>query len=301
MPTLGRILREQREKQGLSLDDIVKRTRISRKSLEALENDDPAETGSVFYYRSFARHVAGLLNLDTPEWREALSASERIELPPPPPPAPESYTPRVAPIRQRRQSRWRALSPVVSFVVVLTACSGIYAILNQFDISELTPVQQAAASLSNEASASFSKAMARLSFSGTQKQPPSVVAEGALPTRPAQPILHRPDANGEAILLKIAAVEKTWLSVDTDGRHIYSGLLDPADTKELEGRDTAKIRTGNAGGLTVTFNGRDLGPLGQRGQVRTIVFTRDRYRIVAPDLTSRLALFPAVALPKLGL
>jgi cytoskeleton protein RodZ len=263
MRSLGRILREEREKRRLSLDELVQQTRISRKSLEALEADNPAGAGGPFYFRSFAKQIARALNLDTPEWQEALASATAVIAPQPASPD-ESYTPRVAPLRPHREGPWRSASYVVSFVVLLIACSGLYAILDRFDVSDAPSLQKAASVSAAE----------------------------------SQPVVRHPDAPDEAILLKIAAVEKTWLSVDTDGKHIYSGLLDAADTKELEGRVTARIRTGNAGGLTVTFNGRELGALGQRGQVRTVVFTRDQYRILAPSLTSRLRLLPAVSLPQ---
>lgn len=268
MRSLGRILREEREKRGLSLDELVNRTRISRKSLEALENDNAAALGSMFYFRSFAKQAAAALELNTREWQEALSNASAVIVPPPPAPLPHSYMPRVAPLRPRRESGWRFASPVVSFVVLLIACSGLYTIANRFDFSS-------------------APALNRVS---TASQQISTVSES--------PATHRSLVAEDAILLKIAAVEKTWLSVDADGKHIYSGLLDAADTKELEGKATAKIRTGNAGGLTVTFNGKELGALGERGQVRTVVFTRDQYRILSPSLTSRLRLLPAVTLPQ---
>ncbi|MGA8593272.1 MAG: DUF4115 domain-containing protein [Bryobacteraceae bacterium] len=86
--------------------------------------------------------------------------------------------------------------------------------------------------------------------------------------------------------------------MDSDGHHVFSGLLRPAETEELEGNDSARLRTGNAGGLTVIFNGRELGPLGRRGQVRTVLFTRDEYEILQPALSSRLQLMPAAALSR---
>jgi transcriptional regulator with XRE-family HTH domain len=273
MRSLGRILREEREKRGLSLDDLVKRTKISRRSLEALENDNAAALGSTFYFQSFAKQIAGVLELDqsATEWQEALSSINLVIPPAAPVPAPRSYIPRVAPIRPRRESRWRTASPVISFVLVLVACSSLYTVLDRFDLSDVPTINL------------------------THPAPEDNARQLESPA--PQPILHRPETPPDAILLKIAAVEKTWLSVDTDGKHIYSGLLDAADIKELEGRVTAKIKTGNAGGLTVTFNGKELGPLGGRGQVRTVVFTPDQYRILGPSLTSRLQLLPAMSLP----
>jgi hypothetical protein len=51
-------------------------------------------------------------------------------------------------------------------------------------------------------------------------------------------------------------------------------------TKSFNGKDTAQIRTANAGGVNVIFNGRALGPLGRRGQARTVVFTKSGYEVV---------------------
>src|SRR6185312_14134258 len=78
MRSLGRILREAREKLGLSLDELVQQTRISRKSLEALEADNPAGVGGPFYFRSFAKQIARALALDTPEWQEALARATAV-------------------------------------------------------------------------------------------------------------------------------------------------------------------------------------------------------------------------------
>jgi hypothetical protein len=130
--------------------------------------------------------------------------------------------------------------------------------------------------------------------SASSPQFPNAAVEVSQPVQDPAPPRAAPT---ESISLRIAAVERTWLSIDSDGRHVFSGLLEPAQTKLLEGRDSARLRTGNAGGLTIMFNGRALGTLGQRGQVRTVVFTSDdQYEIVQPSLASRLSLMPAISL-----
>jgi hypothetical protein len=42
------------------------------------------------------------------------------------------------------------------------------------------------------------------------------------------------------------------------------------------------MRVGNAGGIAVRLNGKEIGPIGGRGQVRTIRFTPDNFEIVEP-------------------
>ena len=51
-------------------------------------------------------------------------------------------------------------------------------------------------------------------------------------------------------------------------------------TMSFDGRESAQIRTANAGGVNIIFNGRALGPLGRRGQSRTFVFTKSGYEVV---------------------
>jgi hypothetical protein len=41
------------------------------------------------------------------------------------------------------------------------------------------------------------------------------------------------------------------------------------------------LRVGNAGGLSISLNGKQIGPVGAKGQVREIQFTSGGFQIVA--------------------
>jgi hypothetical protein len=85
------------------------------------------------------------------------------------------------------------------------------------------------------------------------------------------------------VVLNLAATEKTWLSItNSEGKQIFAGMLEPSQTKTLMASDAARMLVGNAGGIAVRLNGREIGPLGGRGQVRTILFTADKFEIVEP-------------------
>jgi hypothetical protein len=86
-----------------------------------------------------------------------------------------------------------------------------------------------------------------------------------------------------AFHIQLSAIEQTWLSVVTDGKEVYNGVLRRAETKTLEGYELTRIRTGNAGAVAVVFNGHKLGPLGSRGEVRTVVFSRNGYKVLQPE------------------
>jgi hypothetical protein len=79
-----------------------------------------------------------------------------------------------------------------------------------------------------------------------------------------------------------------------DGKQTFSGVLDPEQTKVLEGHEMARIRTGNAGGISCVFNGRSIGPLGPRGQVRTVVFTKSNYEVLDAPTHIALTHYPSI-------
>jgi cytoskeletal protein RodZ len=64
MKTVGSILKDARVRQGDSLADIEAATRIRRKYLEAIENDDYSGMPSLAYAKGFVRNYASHLGLD---------------------------------------------------------------------------------------------------------------------------------------------------------------------------------------------------------------------------------------------
>ncbi|HME06727.1 MAG TPA: RodZ domain-containing protein [Bryobacteraceae bacterium] len=51
----------------------------------------------------------------------------------------------------------------------------------------------------------------------------------------------------------------------------------PASESRSIGETSAKLITGNAGGLSVEFNGKSIGAVSGRGQVRVVTFSPDRF------------------------
>lgn len=71
--------------------------------------------------------------------------------------------------------------------------------------------------------------------------------------------------------LEIIATEETWVSVSTGEDGNDQRLLKPGDTVQWTAPESFLIRVGNAGGIKIIFNGRDIGSLGPRGKVINIV------------------------------
>ncbi len=81
--------------------------------------------------------------------------------------------------------------------------------------------------------------------------------------------------------VELEARELVWVTVtDADGRTLMARTLQPQETRTLELTKNATLRTGNAGGLSVRFNGSDIGPLGPSGKVRDVQFKAGAYKII---------------------
>ncbi len=67
--------------------------------------------------------------------------------------------------------------------------------------------------------------------------------------------------------LKIVAAEETWLSLAIDDEPKHEVLLRPGEARTWNAARSFTLTVGNAGGITVALDGRELPPLGRSGQV----------------------------------
>jgi cytoskeleton protein RodZ len=82
----------------------------------------------------------------------------------------------------------------------------------------------------------------------------------------------------------IEARQPAWVAVtDASGKRLMAKTLEANEIQTLELTAGATLRTGNAGGLIVRFNGKEIGPLGPTGKIRDISFKNGAYKIHAPD------------------
>ena len=50
------------------------------------------------------------------------------------------------------------------------------------------------------------------------------------------------------VVLNLSATEATWISITSDGKQIFSGMLQPSQTKTVSGLDAAKMKVGTPQG-----------------------------------------------------
>ena len=310
MESVGTQLREARLRLGFTLEEIRAKTRISLKNLQAIEDDNLNRISSPFFYKSFVRQFAEKVQLD---YATLAGAVHQAASTMPEPLMPGQVAPgqldaaqpmKVSGFRPKRTLNLRWLYSVSAFAVMLVACSSVYGLWQESRsnwraslaaaVNFLTPPSHTAQAetLPQPAAQPFAAA------SKTSKKHASVPVQSdtnaarsededsgsgaSVNASETDTAARETIAADAAFRVELSAIERTWLSIVADGKETFTGILEAADTKVLEGHDTARIRTGNAGGLALTFNGKSIGTLGPRGQIRTVVFTKDNYEVLEP-------------------
>ncbi len=260
MQSVGTWLRQARIAQGQTLEGISAATRITLKNLAAIEADDLAKISSPFIYRSFVRQYAEALKLDYGAMAADVRAASH-SIPEPLIPGQADIVPvrtgTVIPPYVPRDFRW--MYPIAALILVVVACSSLYGLYQHPPVERhrrISPVVLAA-----------QRPLQTATPLPRPPQPP-----------PAPPVAAKPES---PIHLELSAIEPTWLSLTSDGKPAYKGILETSATTTLDSHDRARIQLGNAGGVNVLFNGKALGALGKRGQVRTIECTTAGYREIA--------------------
>ena len=267
MQSLGQQLRIAREARVHTLEQVHSRTRIPVKVLEAIEADDVDRIGSAFLYKSFVRQIAAELGLDYIALDEAVQRNISRIPAPLMPGQDRSSAPKVPALRVGRKKSSRLIYSLSSFALVVVACSAVYAAW-----------QNAKTGLH----ASRVKVLSRTEAPPRVTETDNTASTFRVPGHDTTEQAGTPaDVFGDRFTLELSATEPAWLSIIADGKQSFKGILATAQTKVLEGHSTARIRTGNAGGVKVVFNGKPLGALGARGQVRTVLFTKNNYEVLA--------------------
>jgi cytoskeleton protein RodZ len=300
--SVGERLRQARLEQGLDLSSVVAQLKINEKYLKAIEADQRDRLPSAFFYKHFVVQYARALSLDAKEIGEEVDRLLSAEAPPPLPGQHEQVARTSPAMYASRDSSSRLYVSLGVLTVALMGCSGFYVWWHnmQLPARQSSPGDVRAVAKRTPASAKNTPPAASTTPNVERAQPQDTASPASSTATPttampvslatAQPGSPQPPSSSETtrlaagykVLLDLVARESTWLSISSDGRMVFTGILAPHETKTVEGKEFAKLRVGNAAGLDVRLNGRMIGPLGSRGQVLVVVFTPDNFQIVVP-------------------
>ncbi|MGH9591492.1 MAG: helix-turn-helix domain-containing protein [Bryobacteraceae bacterium] len=281
MASIGEKLRSARASLNLTLDEVSASTRISLKYLDAMERDNRSVFPAGFFYRSFVLQYARKMTLDEPAISAALDRVLSSEAPLPLPGQHQAgyglHLKHITPVTPRsgRFGTGKVLGPIASFVLVVAACAGLYAWWRNVRQESLVGNALRAPAEHSAPPATIAKTPLPAKVEPAPSTPSPLEAQAQPASDPASDSSAVPE--NAKVSLKIAASEASWLSVSADGKPVFRGILQANESKELGALDRAKLVVGNAGGLSVEWNGKPIGALGRRGQVRVVNFTPEAY------------------------
>lgn len=280
MSELGQMLREARESKGISLIEAEKATRIRRKYLLALEEANYEALPPAVYVRGFLRNYASYLGLD-PE--TALAAYRNGAQSSAQPAEPHIIS---EPLTPSSPINWELIAGAVMLVALGVVLFLVYrqyvvplvggsvgapaAVATDIPAVESTETPPLAAIIASNTSTPTPTATSTPTATATPTSPPptpvpltptATQTEQAVATQPAEPV------STQELVLQLQVTAPSWVRVLLDGENAYEGILDPGEERTWQAQREISMRTGNAGGLTASLNGQNIGALGESGEV----------------------------------
>lgn len=312
MTAIGDTLRRERLRRNLDLESVSRELKISPKMLSAIEEEKFDRLPGGVFAKAFVRQYAHLLGLDEEEM--AGEVQRMLQPSPEPPPFGGGNRSLAAPIQVPRVEAWKTVgdgrvrwkSPLTSLalvVVVMMGCAGVYSWWQRARAHR--PVQQVQVRPAPSAATTPRQAAAQ---PASPAPAPAAAAPAASPSTPAESANAKPEApSGEAkppastpaessaaadraavpsnpnaaVRVELKAEEPVWVSVRSDGKYVFSDTLQANQTRTVDANEKVVLRVGNAGGIEITLNGKPIGTLGPKGQIRTVQLTSGGFEIVA--------------------
>ncbi len=254
--SIGQILRDARDAQGVTLEDAATRLRLMHRQIEAMETDDFESLGQPVFARGFVRNYARLLGL-APEPLLARMEGAPTETAPVShvePPLPRSWV----------SSPWLILL-LLGVLVVVAVPVALYLWLNsEVDDTPNSPVPVAQIQpapvpasvpavpvVPTDISAAEPAASATVAVEPAAVEPARVEA----PAEPATPAVNS--------VMHLEFGEESWVEIkDASGRMLHRQLNLAGSSVDVHGRPPFDVVIGNAAQVNMTYNGRaiDLKP-----------------------------------------
>lgn len=272
----GTMIRDARQTQHLSVDDLAAQTKLARATVEALERDDFGALLEPVYVRGYYRKCAKVLGVDEKALIEAYSSrvAQRV------PQAPAKL--RLASGTELGSSSRLPMAMALLFVIIaIVVCAFLWWVrgaTNKFDPSRPgvpsavnavpTPVAPSAetplASVAQQAPAATDDAPA---VTQDAEMPPVPAADPNASDRPAdaETVDAADDTSVPAAAgpvsgrLQVSFTGKSWAHItDANGKTLLDGLVAAGERRGFDGQAPFSLFIGKASAVSVTFDGKQV-------------------------------------------
>ena len=285
--SLGPFLKQARETQGLTLEQVASVTRIQRKYLQALEEEQFSNLPEPVFTKGFVRTYARSLGIDE---RDAL---RRLSV------ASNAYWRRGQQEPEADQSRIEEEKPeksnrktIMVLIAVVVLGFGLFLISQQEPTPSSTPdltedLSVSAPSPNEEETETLSlpplaeptvgeKAdIAPTTVSPEPELPPVSLPKVVEKPKPVKPKKAAKSVKAGPLVMELEATQLTWVVVKSDQNKPKEALLQPRQRTAWKAKNKFTLTLGNAGGVRVWLNGESRGPFGRQGQIVREIVIRD--------------------------
>jgi cytoskeleton protein RodZ len=270
----GAALREAREAQGISLEELSHVTKISVAKLMALEQNDFHALPSDVYVRGYLRAYAREVELD-PEvtvqrYYEGMEAQQELIAV-----TVARETEREAARRSTAAVRTHPSRPAIAhdtgvatlpatrrFAPGLSSRHWVLSAVVLLVLAAVLTFTRGSGPASDVAAISVNPSAAPASTAADS------AAEPAAAATPAPALLE----------FEVAPQGPCWISANADGEPILSRLLQAGERHRFQVRDELVLRVGDPAALTFSINGQSGRSLGRAGEPVNVHITKDNYR-----------------------
>ena len=262
MGSFGDKLRREREMRGITLAEMSESTKISTRHLESLEKEEFASLPGGVFNKGFVRAYAHFLGIDEDE-----AVADYAAIVNEAPPAEDKF-----PLDIHEQPN-RELNPKKSNFPMIFAIAALVGVLIGY--SAWSKNKKLHPGIQETVSAATKVAQEPVPPASPNQQPPSD-QDSQVPTAKnvsaelSAPVNVKPEHTFSVL---INAKEDSWISVIADGKMVAQGVLSQNRHKMIRAVKEITLRTGNAGGIDISHNGKPLGPIGNESETRTLMFT----------------------------
>jgi len=290
--SFGERLRREREMRGVSLDQIVATTKIGRRLLLALEEEQFDLLPGGIFNKSYVKAYAKCVGMNEDEAvAEYMQAANEV------PPDTRVIAQQHASIHSNRpmeRSGFPVL-PVLILVVVIAGGIGGWKVYQDHqndrekraaippnpDVSQQpanTPAPVAAGGpAADQASSAQPVQTSPTSPAATDASPPASAAVVPPPETAAAPKVSTESSSpnpspGAPFEVIVRPKDSAWVSVKSDGKYVVRGIIRPPDVRTIHATGQVVFYTGNAGAVEVTFNGKNVALTGGPNAEQVLVF-----------------------------
>lgn len=271
---IGPILKRVREEKNISLEEVAEATKIRVKYLQAIESEQFELLPGAVYAKGFVNTYIRYLHIgDWPEVVEIMQSTPSATASPiireEPQTEADHHLSRSAerakledkPITSKK---YLILGISVVAILALLAVQAIYNKQQPPDEDSVVippPTDQIADNDQPE------------NQGETPNENNGDTPETNVPAEEPEEVYTGLNLQLQIIDLTPSTVDKCWTTVSADGKSVFTDTLNEGALKTITADKTIHIKVGNGGVCKLTLNGKDLGVMGEKGQVVEKTFT----------------------------